>query len=245
MSRRSMRQSARGRRTPARPKAGGGVRIPWVPIVSVAGVAVVVALIGYLIYQAGQPAGEHFEAAVAAEADSNPDLPGEWVNLPQIYGGFYGNKEGPTTNDHVQVVDIDYEAEQGLPPVGGDHWGSTGCADSPAASPQFCGPATWGVYREPWPAATMVHNMEHGGVVVWYNTTDQEVIDDLEDLITDRVKNDLVLLTPYPEMEKETVAVTSWSRRDKFPASEYDRDRVNEFIDAHLCRFDPEGLPGC
>ena len=29
-----------------------------------------------------------------------------------------------------------------------------------------------------------MHNMEHGGMVVWYNTTDQSIIDDMEKIHT-------------------------------------------------------------
>jgi hypothetical protein len=86
-----------------------------------------------------------------------------------------------------------------------------------------------------------VHNLEHSGVVVWYNTEDQEVIDDLRQFAQENGDRRLVV-TPYPEMDEETIASTSWSRRDLFSTEEYDRDRLQEFVEAHECRFDPEGL---
>jgi hypothetical protein len=43
-------------------------------------------------------------------------------------------------------------------------------------------------------------------------------------------------------MPQETVAITTWSRRDMFPAAELDIERLQQFIDAHYCRFDPEGF---
>ncbi|MDP3766921.1 MAG: DUF3105 domain-containing protein, partial [Dehalococcoidia bacterium] len=89
----------------------------------------------------------------------------------------------------------------------------------------------------------LVHNMEHGGAVVWYNTTDQAIIDDLEELIKDRTGG--VVLAPYPDMEEEYIAVTTWGRIDKFPVSEFSIDRVKAFFDAHICRFNPEDLPDC
>ena len=52
-------------------------------------------------------------------------------------------------------------------------------------------------------------------------------------------------MAPYPQMEAEMIAVTSWSRRDKFPVSDYTKERVEHFIDVNLCRFNPESLPGC
>ena len=83
--------------------------------------------------------------------------------------------------------------------------------------------------------------MEHGGTIVWYNTTDQATIDDLEDFVEDN-RDKLLVLTPYPDMEDEYVAITVWARRDKFPVSEYSRDRLEDFMDDFYCKFDPEGF---
>ena len=54
-----------------------------------------------------------------------------------------------------------------------------------------------------------------------------------------------VLMMPYPDMEDETIALTTWTRIDKFPVSEYSRDRLEEFEDELNCRFNPEDLPDC
>lgn len=245
MSRQKRRSggSARSRRTAVRPQ-GSGRQLPLVPIIAVVGIAVVVGLIAYLIWQVSQPASSRLEGAAKIEADPAPDLPGEYVNLPEIYDGFYGNTDGNSTADHV-TVPVDYSKE-GLPPAGGPHWGSGTCSETPDTSPPFCGPAPWGVYRVPWPTETLVHNLEHGGAVIWYNTTDQTIIDELEDLATDHLNDgDILVLVPYPDMDAERVAVTSWARRDIMPVSEYTRDRVDEFLKAHVCRFNPEDLPGC
>ena len=182
-----------------------------------------------------------FSGAVLAEADSDPSLPGEYVDLPAIYDGFYSNPDGNNTNAHVSR-DVDYAGEQGLPPTGGPHWGSTACGNDPASAPEFCGPAPWGVFTDPWPAATLVHNMEHAGVVVWYNTTDQAVIDDLSDLVLEELNRRLIVMSPYPDMEEGFVAITSWSRRLLVPVEDFDRDLFAEFIEVHERRFNPEGF---
>jgi hypothetical protein len=179
-----------------------------------------------------------YAEARAVEADSDPSLPGEWVDLVAIYGGAYG-ESGANTSDHVRE-DVDYSV-QGLPPVGGPHWGTGACTDDPTTSPQFCGPAPWGIFRDPWQPETLVHNMEHAGAIIWYNTQDQAVIDDLESYATDLLRSDMrIVLTPFQEMGPETVAITVWSRRDIMPASEYSRERLQAFLDALYCRFDPE-----
>ena len=213
------------------------------PIAIVVGIAVVAGLIAYLIWQQSQPASDSNSAAQAAEADASPDLPGEFVNLPEIYGtdsedAAYG--DSPNTAPHVSR-DVDYAEEQGLPPAGGPHWGSSRCTDDPDTSPTVCGPVTLGFYRVAWDAGSLIHNMEHSGVVVWYNTTDEAIIDDLQDFAEDK-RNRFLVVSFYPEMEAETVAITSWSRRLIMSVSEYDREMLDEFFDVHECRFDPEGF---
>lgn len=240
MSSRSKRReslgSARSRRTPARPAQGGGPSIPIVPLLVLVGALAVAGLVAYLIWQQGRSAGEG--AGVAAEADASPDLPGEWVDLAEIYGGPYSATAGHARRN------VDYVDDgNSNPPAGGPHWGSSTCTTDPEDNPPFCGPAPVGIYRTPWEPETLVHNMEHGGSVIWYNTTDQGVIDDLESLIRDRLEDrELLVLTPYFEMEEETIALTHWSRIDKFPVSEYSQERVDEFLDAHECRFNPENI---
>jgi hypothetical protein len=175
-------------------------------------------------------------SAVDAEADDSPDLPGEYVDLPAIYGGRYTD-----TAKHVDFY-VDYRGQQReLPPAGGPHWSSNRCTEDPTASPPLCGPAPWGVYRAPWNAETLVHNMEHGGVVLWYNTTDRDIVNELEEIFEERLnEHQLLVRAPCPDLERETIAITAWSRRDKFPVSDYSAVRVEEFIDAHERRFNPE-----
>ena len=182
--------------------------------------------------------GGALAAAVAVEADDDPTLPGEHIELPAIYAAPY-----PDTAKHV-MRDVDYAAEGvGVPPVGGPHWGMSACGSDPAAAPPFCGPAPWGVYRAPWEPETLVHNMEHAGVVIWYHTADQAVIDALEDFAVQQLRADRQLvLAPYPDMQAETVAITVWSRRDMFPAADLDTGRLQDFIDVLYCRFDPEAF---
>ncbi len=238
MSRQKRRSSLGSRRrTPVKASTGGGSNVPWTPVLVVLGLAVVVGLVGYLIWQISQPAGEG--AGVAAEANDDPNLPGEWVDLLSIYGGPY-----PATGPHVSR-EIDYAADQGeLPPVGGPHWGTAGpCPRDPEDAVIYCGPVEWGIYDKPWPLGSVVHNMEHAGVILWYNTTDQALIDEMAVVIEGRLdRGDLLIMLPLPEMEEETIALTSWSRRDKFPVSDYTEDRVTDFIDKHDRRFNPEGF---
>lgn len=116
-------------------------------------------------------------------------------------------------------------------------WGGA-CGEDPSEATAFCGPSPWGVFREPWEPETLNHNMEHGGVIVYYNTNHRSFLDELEDFIIDRLEDgNRLVLAPYTEMEMETIAVASWSRIAKFPVNEFSKDRVEEFIGAHECRY--------
>ena len=176
---------------------------------------------------------------------ADPEKAGEYVNLPEIYRderglATYGSDGSvPNTAPHV-TGDVDYDAVgNSNPPAGGPHW-SGGCPRDPTEAEE-CGPAPWGIYRDPWPAETVVHNMEHGGTVIWYNTTDQAVIDDLEDYVGGN-SDKLLVLTPYPEMEAEHVAITIWSRIDLIAVGEYSREFIDDFMDDWYCHWDPEGF---
>lgn len=184
-----------------------------------------------------------FANATAAEADDDPRLPGEFVDVASIYGGPYGDPDSFVSR-HIEIA-ADYDGDgNSNPPAGGPHWGSAVCGTEPLDAPPFCGPAPWGIFRDAWPPETLLHNMEHGGLVVWYNTDTQGVIDELKEIVLERVTtgDQLLVMTPYPNMEEEHIAITGWSRVDKFPVEEYTRERVEEFIDTHERRFNPEGF---
>ena len=188
-----------------------------------------------------EPTAEPFAAARAAEADDDPSLPGQFVDVAGIYGGPYGTPD-TLVNRHIQIDAQYIEDGNSSPPAGGPHWGSGACGTDPPTAPPFCGPAPWGVFTDPWAAESLVHSMEHGGLVIWYNTADEDVIDDLKDVVIERITRDLIVMTPYSGMEAEHIAITGWSRLDKFPVEEYTRERIEEFIEAHARRFNPEGF---
>jgi hypothetical protein len=207
--------------------------------------------IAYLIIQSNKNPPPDNAKAQAIENDKTWAGPGQFVDLPQAFAdgstlAHYGASSGPTTNGHV-THNVDYSKEisanssTGLPPAGGPHWGSTGCGTDPTNAPAYCGPVPWGAYRQPWPAESLVHSMEHGGIVVWYNSTDTKVRDDLENWVIDEGnKGKFVVLTPYPDLPPNTVALTAWARRDIFPTSDLTEKRVKDFIDKLNCRFNPE-----
>jgi hypothetical protein len=86
--------------------------------------------------------------------------------------------------------------------------------------------------------------MEHGAVIVWYNCTDcDELVSEIRQVAEDYLRDGRELvMSPYPEMEANTIALTGWSRLDKFPVGEYSEERLRRFVEAHERRFNPEGF---
>ncbi len=230
--------------------------IPWIPIAVIAGILVVAGGIIYLVIQSNQEGAPSYEKEQAYEMDAEADLPGEFVNLPEAFKDADGNlahygqdsDEGPNTNAHV-TREVDYSAETsansdtGLPPVGGPHWGQGGCGNDPSEASAFCGPVPWGVYRASWAAGSVVHNMEHGGVVVWYNTDNAALVTDMEGWVGDLGDDGaFVVMMPYDDIPDDTVALTAWTRREILPAADVTEDNISDFIRTMNCRFNPEGF---
>jgi len=128
-----------------------------------------------------------------------------------------------------------YENYNSNPPTSGPH---TNVAGGP------------GVYDEPLPKETAVHNMEHGHVVVWYNCEGGP--QPLEEATCDMLREQLaaivneanhdekkVLMTPYGEMDHR-IALTAWQFLDT--SDEFDDQRVHAFIDTLYCHTNLEGF---
>jgi len=120
-------------------------------------------------------------------------------------------------------------------------------SDPPTSGPHALAPVDWGVSDLPIAKEQAVHNMEHAGVVVWYNCNagtplDSEACTTLRNglgqiVTSEAAKGTRVLLTPYPAMDAK-IALTSWGFLDTF--DEFDAERVRLFIDTFECNFDPE-----
>ena len=111
-----------------------------------------------------------------------------------------------------------------VPATSGQHWSS---ADSP-------GP--WGVYTTLQPQERMIHNLEHGGIVIWY----QSALLSAEDLatLTAFVQQQItteqfkVILTPWGGADfGHPIAVTAW--RWLLYLDSADLDQVRTFIGDH------------
>lgn len=132
---------------------------------------------------------------------------------------------------HIEVG-TPHEEYNSNPPSSGPHYGST---------------ADWGVHDETVTPELLVHNLEHGGVVVHYSPDDlsDSEIEDLEELVQgypDAQGGSGVILNPNPEIEG-AVAMASWQKT--WTCERVDTVVVEAFISDH-CEKGPEKVPlGC
>ncbi|MBI2913179.1 MAG: DUF3105 domain-containing protein [Chloroflexi bacterium] len=123
-------------------------------------------------------------------------------------------------------------------------------SDPPTSGPHAPSAASWGVSSLELPKEVPVHNMEHGGVVVWYNcqggpqplddTACQQLRGRLAAIVQEFVgQKKEVLMTSYSPMEHR-VALTAWRTLDAF--DEFDEARVRLFITTFERKFNPEGF---
>ena len=139
---------------------------------------------------------------------------------------------GPTTAAHIHE-DLDYESHCSVdepavcntnPPAGGPHWNGA-CGSTSLGFTAFCGPA---------PGASIAsHGSRRRSCTTWNTaasssgTTHRPARHCRAGEMAEAHFNDqrIIVMAPYPDMEADTIAATSWSRIDKFPASDYSRER--------------------
>ena len=140
----------------------------------------------------------------------------------------------PTTEDRTHfapnftIADItDGAGYTTTPPTSGRHWdGWVSCG-------------FYGV-DQPVPDERIVHNMEHGNIVVSYNLTDPEQVKELEDAfdsigLTDRWG----VARYYDKIPEGTVALTTWGVIDG-PMDGIDRGRMERFFEEYSGTLSPE-----
>lgn len=122
-------------------------------------------------------------------------------------------------------------------------------SNPPTSGPHAPSPAPWGVSDTTLAKEVPVHNMEHGGVVIWYDCSagtaplDEDGCGQLRDQLRDVTQRKidegkLVLTLPYGGLDHR-INLTAWTTLDGF--DEFDQDHVEAFIDAYERWFNPEG----
>lgn len=173
------------------------------------------------------------------------------IVLVLIFGGGRDENAGVALpNDgtvHVSPgVDCRDPAQQNeTTNCGTDPYSSVPAASGPHWDPS--GVANWGVYSTPQLETQLVHNLEHGGIVIWYDPealTDEQVAE-LSSYVEAQVATGLggrfkFILTPWGGEQDlgGIVAVTAW--RHLLTLETFDMDAVRGFADANYLRHAPE-----
>jgi hypothetical protein len=219
---RELRRKQREKRGGRAPDRGGGGGRGWLVGLGVI-VVFVVALLG--LRQAG------ILTALPLSPSPTP------TPLPSIAAvdpndPARGTIEEDQGNTHVNPgTPVAYKGA--LPPSSGQHW------------PQPAAPLKAGVYDSQVPNEAIVHNLEHGGIVIAYDGLSLAETDQLKQFVRDTVKTRYakILLEPYAGLQGGKVTVLAWRWRLNLPSP--DTTAILKFISVHYDGKDaPEpGVP--
>jgi hypothetical protein len=108
--------------------------------------------------------------------------------------GSSGVREFPQAGrDHIEA-NQQPDNWNSTPPTSGDHLGS---------------PISGGVYDSEQDERAIVHNLEHGYVVIQYKGIPEDQVNQLREFVRDRSGSKL-LLAPWSGLERDGVALTAW-----------------------------------
>lgn len=120
--------------------------------------------------------------------------------------------------------DASFDGYKTNPPTSGVHRGQT---------------SPWGSYSEAPDHENLLHNLEHGGVIINYKDLSDEEIDELDAFADSFV--DGVISIPNPEIDKP-IALASWTNLQQ--CDELNTKAIEGFIDDR-CNKGPEKLGLC
>ena len=204
----------RGRRRTPPVATSGGFRSRWL-LISFAAIAVL--FIAALLVPVILPL--NFGGDGTGSADGYVDGIGQQVETSEDRLHFA---------DNFSIEDVSGgEGYSTTPPTSGRHWdGWAACG--------FYGP------DQTLDDERIIHNMEHGNIVVSYNLTEPEQIQELEDAFDSIGKtNRWGVARFYDKIPEGTVALTTWGVIDG-PMEGIQKDRIEDFFDAYSGTLSPE-----
>ena len=137
-------------------------------------------------------------------------------------------EHGEEGNNHVDAgTDVEYETS---PPTSGDHWET---------------PSDHGFYPDVIPEESLVHNLEHGQIVIWYDPdATAETKDDLEAFAESANEGEPtgpVIAAPYADVpEGKSFVLTAWTASQA--CSAYSLDAINGFRETYQGRGPETGI---
>ena len=137
-------------------------------------------------------------------------------------------QEEMSTKNHVpDGAAVEYNS---VPATSGDHY----------FSPQQCG-----FYEGEIPDERVVHNLEHGNIVISYNLSDTANLDELREVYNDLGgwKDHYTVVRSYSKILPGQVALSAWGVLDVMDG--IDQDRIERFYEHYVGRLGPEGAISC
>lgn len=94
-------------------------------------------------------------------------------------------------------------------------------------------PVRWGVHDSPLIPEEYVHNLEHGGIGIFYDCPDgcDPLVEQLSDFVTFASNNGVKILLAPHSGTGATITLASWTFMDQFEV--FDEGRIREFVEAH------------
>lgn len=109
-------------------------------------------------------------------------------------------------------------------------------SNPPTSGAHYPYPAGWGIYKNPPADEFLVHNLEHGGVIISYNPNriKGQELQQLRAQTRSLSKiNPRIILTPRSNLDK-AITLTAWTYLQKL--DRYDPAAVKAFYNAHIAR---------
>ena len=78
----------------------------------------------------------------------------------------------------------------------------------PSSGPHYQQPAPWGIYTDPVQQTILVHNLEHGGIILQYGKVDSDTMDEIQAFYQDDPYG--LVVAPYPKLGNK-IALTAWN----------------------------------
>jgi hypothetical protein len=132
----------------------------------------------------------------------------------------------PTRSHVAEPQTVEYNS---IPPSSGDHW------------PRW---SECGFFEEELADERIVHNLEHSNIVVSYNLSTPEEVDQLRRVVRDiSLANTLGVARAYSKIPVGTVALSAWGVTDTMEG--IDQDRIEAFYNTYAGQLGPEGNISC
>ena len=121
------------------------------------------------------------------------------------FGGDEGGRSTAIGSENCQ--------EESFPGLGPKHLGNpdanvTYNSSPPSSGPHYQQAAPWGIYPDPIKQTILVHNLEHGGIVIQYGDVGEDTVKEIQSFYEDD-PNGLVV-APYSKLGNK-IALTAWN----------------------------------